>query len=113
MKVSSFARLRILSLAFLLPGLAGLVISALISTSFLDSLPRSPDPGTQRVVPRDIHGVVVYQTAQEDRRLSAMEYSSVTVFLVGLSLGLFYLGNWGRIRAAELEKGGLSPLRPK
>ena len=106
-------KLRLLSLAFLLPGIAGLVISAVISTSYLDSMPRSPDPETLRVVPREIHGVVVYQTQLEDRRLSIMEYSSVGVFLVGLTLGLVYLSRWGNLRARDRDESDLSPIGPK
>ena len=103
MKASRMATLRILSLAFLLPGLAGLVISAVFSTSYLDTLPRSPAADEMRVVPRNIHGTLVYQTKEEDRRLNIMEYSSVGVFLVGLTLGLVYLERWGNVRSSELD----------
>jgi len=115
MKASSLATLRILALLFLLPGLGGLVISAVISTSYLDSLPQSPATDEGRVVPRNIHGIVVYQTREEDRRLTLMEDSSVGVFLVGLSMGLFYLGRWGkaRSRVPEQDEDELSPARPK
>jgi hypothetical protein len=115
MKASRLARLRFLALLFLLPGLGGLVVSAVISTSYLDSLPRSPSADELRVVPRNIHGIVVYQTEQEDRQLSLMEYTSVAVFLVGLSMGLVYLERWGNVRSAgrELDKDDLSPVRSK
>jgi len=113
MKNSRLASLRIISLAFLLPGLAGLVVSAVISTSYLDSLPRSPDADAQRTVPRNIHGAIVYQTPLEDRRLTIMEDASVAVFLVGLSMGLFYLRKWGRARTAESEGNDLSPAGTK
>jgi hypothetical protein len=109
------AALRILALVFLLPGLAGLVVSAVISTSYLDTLPRSPAPEQLRVVPRNIHGTVVYQTEKEDRRLSLMEDSSVAVFVIGLGLGLFYLARWGNVRSSELELDDedLSPAESK
>jgi hypothetical protein len=103
MKLTKMAALRILALVFLLPGLAGLVVSAVISTSYLDSLPRSPAPEELRTVPRNIHGTVIYQTAKEDRWLSLMEDSSVGVFVIGLGLGLFYLARWGNVRSSELE----------
>jgi hypothetical protein len=111
MKASRLATLRFLALLFLLPGLGGLVVSAVISTSYLDSLPRSPAAEELRVVPRNIHGTVVYQTVQEDRRLKIMEYSSVGVFLVGLGMGIAYLVRWGQVRSTELdlEEDDLSP----
>ena len=52
-----------------------------------------------RVVPREIHGIVVYQTKEEDKKLSTIEYSSVGVFVVGLLLGLVYLEMWGATQA--------------
>jgi hypothetical protein len=115
MKRSRLAKLRLFSLLFLLPGLGGLVVSAVISTSYLDTLPRSPAPDEMRIVPRNIHGTVVYQTVKEDRRLSIMEDSSVGVFLVGLSMGLFYLERWGNVRSSELEldEDELSPAGSK
>ena len=50
---------------FLLPGLAGLIVSAMISTHYLDSMPRWSVVAENRVVPREIHGIVVYQTEEE------------------------------------------------
>jgi hypothetical protein len=55
------------------------------------------------MTPRNVHGVVIYQTVEEDRRLSAMEYSSVTVFLIGLVLGIVYLEKWSSARQVEME----------
>lgn len=103
MKASQLAKLRFLSLLFLLPGLAGLVVSAVISTGYADTMPRAAAPDEMRVVPRNIHGIVIYQTAQEDRQLTILEDSSVSVFLVGLCLGLIYLERWGNVRSSELE----------
>lgn len=100
------ARLRILkaiSLSLILPGLAGLIGSAMYSMHYLDTMPRWPSPEEQRTVARNIHGIVVYQTPEEDRRLDWMEYTSVGVFGVGLVLGLVYLEKWNarQARAAE------------
>ncbi len=103
MKASQLATLRFLSLIFLLPGLAGLILSAMVSTHYMDTLPTSPAPEELRMTPRNINGKVVYQTVEEDRRLDIMEYSSVGVFLVGLSLGLVYLEKWGGFRAREAD----------
>jgi hypothetical protein len=105
--------LRFFSLLFLLPGLAGLIFSAMTSTSYLANLPKIPDPTQMRMTPRNIHGVVIYQTQEEDRRLTLMEDASVGVFLVGLTLGLVYLRKWGIAHAlgaddedVALEEGG-------
>ena len=95
MKSTSLARLKAISLTLMLPGLAGLIVSAMVSGHYLETMPKSPVPLELRTVPRNIHGVVVYQTAQENRRLDEMEFSSVGVFLAGLGLGLAYLEQWG------------------
>lgn len=104
MRPARLAALRFFALLFLLPGLAGLIVSAVISTRYLDTMPRLPDPVTHRLVPRGIHGVTIYQTASEDRNLNLMEYSSVGVFLVGLILGGVYLEKWGSMQLPAGEK---------
>lgn len=104
MKRARLAALKFAALLFLLPGLAGLIISAMISTHYLDTMPRLPDPVTHRVVPRGIHGITVYQTAGENRTLNLIEYSSVGVFLVGLVLGGVYLEKWGSMQIPAGEK---------
>jgi hypothetical protein len=95
--------LRFVSLLFLLPGLAGLIFSAMISTQYLETLPKGPDPDQMRMTPRNIHGIVVYQTEQEDTRLTVLEDSSVAVFLLGLGTGLVYLRKWGIAQALGSE----------
>jgi hypothetical protein len=97
------ATLKFLSLLFLLPGLGGLLVSAMISTHYLETMPRFPMPEQLRTVPRNIHGVVVYQSEQEDLKLDQIEYGSVGVFLVGLGLGLTYLEKWGAKQALEAD----------
>ena len=103
MKAAQLATLRFLSLLFLLPGLAGLIVSAMISTHYLDAMPRWPVLEDNRVVPRGIHGIVVYQTPEEDQKLTIIEYSSVSIFLVGLGMGLVYLEKWGSAQARASE----------
>ena len=106
MKTSHLATLRAFALLFILPGLAGLIISAMISTHYLDVMPRGPELVAGRIVPREIHGIVIYQTPEENRRLNLIEYSSVGVFLVGLGLGLVYLEQWGARQSRASEEEG-------
>lgn len=96
--------LRFFSLLLLLPGLAGLVFSAMVSTQYLETLPRTPTPQDMRLIPRNIHGTVVYQTEAEDRRLTIFEDASVGIFLVGLGIGLVYLRKWGIVQALSAEE---------
>jgi hypothetical protein len=84
--------------------LAGLIASATISTHYLDVMPRVPTPGELRIMPRNIHGVTVYQTAKEDQLLNVWEYSSVGVFLVGLVLSAVYLEKWSSVQAEAGEE---------
>lgn len=106
-------RLRFFSLLFLLPGLGGLVFSAMVSTQYLENLPRTPVPAEMRMIPRNIHGVVVYQSAEEDRRLTMLEDVSVGVFLVGLGMGLVYLRKWGIAEALGAEEEDGVPERAR
>lgn len=107
MKTARLATLKFFALVFLLPGLSGLIVSAMVSTHYLDTMPRWPAPEVNRVVPRGIHGTTVYQTPAEDRDLNLIEGASVGVFLVGLVLGVVYLEQWGatQSRCADDESG--------
>lgn len=106
MNSAQLARLRVVSLTLILPGLAGLIFSAMVSVHYLDTMPRWPSPRELRTVPRNIHGSVVYQTAKEDRTLDLMEYSSIGVFAVGLGFGMVYLEKWSarQTRLAEEDE---------
>ena len=104
MKTAQLATLRFFSLLFLLPGLAGLVISAMVSTNYMDTLPKSPAPEELRTTPRNINGYVVYQTVEEDQRLTFLEYTSMGVFVIGLGMGLVYFEKWGNYRSREAEE---------
>jgi hypothetical protein len=106
MKTTQLAALRFFALLFILPGLAGLIVSAMISTHYLDSMPRQPMLEEGRFVPREIHGIVIYQTGKEDRDLNLIEYSSVGVFVIGLALGLVYLEKWGSLQTRTGEEEG-------
>ncbi len=104
MRAARLATLKFFALLFLLPGLAGLIVSAMISTHYLDTMPRWPVPEVNRVVPRGIHGTTVYQTPAEDRELNLIEYSSVGVFVLGFVLGVVYLEQWGAHQSLLAEE---------
>jgi hypothetical protein len=99
MEANHPSTLKFLSLLFLLPGIAGLIVSAMISLNYGNTLPKWPVPEQSRTVPRLINGQVVYQTEQEDLRLNEIEFASVGVFLIGATLGLVYMAKWGLARA--------------
>lgn len=102
-KRTNLSVLKFFALLFLVPGLGGLVFSAEVSTSYLAKLPKSPAPSEHRTIAREVHGVVVYQTAAEDERLSAMEYGSISVFLLGLLLAIVYLEKWATARQMRVR----------
>jgi hypothetical protein len=104
MKPRRLRALKAISLALILPGLAGLIGSAMFSMHYLDTMPRWPSPDEQRTVPRNIHGILVYQTVEENRKLDLMEYSSVGVFAAGLVVGLVYLEKWRARQARASEE---------
>jgi hypothetical protein len=105
MKVGQLATLRFFTLlVFVLPGLAGMVVSAVISLHYLGTLPRWPTPEQMRMTPRNIHGTVVYQTVEEDRKLGLIEDFSVGAFLIGLVSGELYLAKSRKARARATEE---------
>ncbi len=83
--------LQFFALLFLIPGLFGLIVSAILSTSYAENLPRFPDPSSMRVVPRDIHGITIFETSEEDRTLTDVEYGALGFFIVGIVLSVAYL----------------------
>jgi len=87
--------LRLLALLLLLPGLAGLLYTANTSTRYLVELPRTPVPEEMRVTPQVIHGNVVYGTDEERKRLSLLEYTSTSIFVLGMCVGFVYMQQWG------------------
>lgn len=109
MKAARLATLKFFALLFLLPGLAGLIVSAMISNRYVDTMPKMPVPEQEQMVPRLIHGVTVYQTPEENRTLNVVEDSSVGVFAIGLILGLVYLEKWGATQVSAADEEELLP----
>ena len=103
MNAPRLTMLKFFALLFLLPGLAGLIVSAMVSTNYLYTMPKYPVPEEDRIVPRGIHGQTVYQTTQEDFELNLLEYGSVGVFGVGLCLSVVYLEKWSSSQSRAEE----------
>jgi len=82
--------LRFFALLFLLPGLAALVANAMLSTRYFDTMPREPQE--MRTVPHTLNGQVVYLTEHDDRQLNDLRYYGLRSFLLGMALGVLYLG---------------------
>ena len=104
MKSAQLAALRFFALLFILPGLAGLIVSAMISTHYLEVMPRGPVLVEGRIVPREIHGIVVYQTEEENRRLNLIEYSSVESLSLASDLVSFIWRSGAPCRHAQAKK---------
>lgn len=114
MRAARLATLKFFALVFLLAGLAGLIASAAISTHYLVVMPQKPVPEELRVIPRNIHGFTVYQTEIENRLLNTWEFTSVGVFLVGVTLSAIYMEKWGSMQVpsgAEEERELAEDLR--
>lgn len=103
MEKTNLEKLKFFTLLFLVPGILGLITSAGLSTYYLNTLPRYPDPESLRMIPRNINGYTLYESEREDQRLDRIEYSSVCMFLVGIGAGLVYLQKWGIARALQSE----------
>ena len=91
MKWKGLRVMKCLALLCLCPGLGGASVSAMLSTHYLATLPERPDPATAHIFPRDIHGTTIYQTPQEDLRLTIAEWSSFGCIFIGLLFGVVYL----------------------
>ena len=81
-------------------GLAGIVWTAGLWTQQLRTLPRTPEPKMGKIYPRNIHGIVVYQTRHERNQLDAIQDSSIAIFATSLMMSLVYKKKW---RQAQVE----------
>jgi hypothetical protein len=108
MSSGGLAALKAFASTLILPGVAGLIYSAVLSGYYLDAMPQLPVPQQQRTFPRSIHGIVVYQTAAEDRKMSLIEYSSFGAFALGLVLGLLHMEKAGSQTSEFEEEDGLT-----
>jgi hypothetical protein len=98
------ATIRRVSIALLVPGIAGMFWAGTIRASYLDTLPKRPLPEQLRTVPRNIGGTVIYQTEDESALLTRVDIASGSIFLVGAFLGIVYLRRWGMRRMLENDE---------
>jgi hypothetical protein len=89
-----------------LVGLAGIAWTAGLWNLQLKTLPRIPNQKTGRIYPRNIHGIVVYQTRAENDRLETIQYSSITVFAIGFFTLFLYERRWGSTKNVGPPKIG-------
>jgi len=76
-----------LAVLLIIPGLGAFLYSRVIWDRYLHDLPRSPNESERRLYPLNIHGVVVFQTVEEQRHLWLFDRGGITVFFLGLLLG--------------------------
>jgi hypothetical protein len=98
------ATIRHLSIALLVPSIAGMIWAGTIRANYLDTLPKRPVFEQMRVVPRNIGGTVVYQTEEESALITRIDIASGAIFLVGAFLGIVYLRRWGMRRMLENDE---------
>jgi hypothetical protein len=98
------ATIRHLSVALLVPGIAGMIWAGAIRANYLDTLPKHPVFEQMRVVPRTIGGTVIYQTDEEGALLTRLDIASGAIFMAGAFLGIVYLRRWGMRRMLENDE---------
>jgi hypothetical protein len=78
----------------MLPALAAWLYAAVIWNRYMRTLPRDADPDAGNIYPRNIHGIVVFQTRQEKLSLDLIENISGGVFTLGFLIGALEERNW-------------------
>src|SRR5207249_3115959 len=71
------------ALGLMLCGLIGFVGSGAVWYVYYDTLPRSPQPATGRIYALNMHGVALYATSTERRRLDMLENISFIIGVIG------------------------------
>jgi len=73
--------------ALVLIAISGPIYALALERSYQASLPRSPEPTTGHVIPRNNHGVVVYYSEEE---VSGLRYLWMGGALIGIVGGLIH-----------------------
>jgi hypothetical protein len=87
---------RTVAIVLMVPALAALLYTGVIWNRYLDTLPRTPDQTSGRLYPRNIHGIVVFQTRAEALHLERMENISFGTFALGMLIGWLEERHWRR-----------------
>ena len=93
---------RTVAVVLMTPALAVLLYTGVIWNRYLDTLPRAPDPTRARVYPRNIHGIVVFQTHSEKLRLDLTENVASGVFMLGMLIGALEERHWRRTAGKDI-----------
>ena len=75
-------------------GLAGFMWTFSLWDHQSRTLPHFADISRGRVYPRNIHGVVVYQTLAERDYLDAVQTSSAGIFVISIIMSVIYKNKW-------------------
>ena len=78
---------RALAILLIVLGLAAFLYSRVIWDRYLRELPKKPNAEEHRVYPLNIHGIIVFQTLEEEHHLWLFDRGGITVFFLGLLLG--------------------------
>jgi hypothetical protein len=76
-----------IALVAIITGIGLFSYSGVIWNSYLHSLPRMADIKMQRVYPLNIHGIVVFQTANERNWLWLFDRGGIALLFLGLAMG--------------------------
>ena len=79
---------RAVAIALCIAGLIGAVSSYVTWNQYLQNLPRHPDPTAGRTHPRNIHGIVVYQTGTEESRLDRLDNVTLGMLVLAMLIGI-------------------------
>jgi hypothetical protein len=77
-------------------GLAGMLWSYNIWYQYQRTLPRHLDQTAGRIYPLNVHGIVVYQTSQENHWRQEIQYSSLAALLACGVMSLVYQKTFAR-----------------
>lgn len=88
---------RTIALTILIPGALLWFYTWVLWSSYAD-LSQRPIPAEGRIYPRGIHGITVYQTAQERNKLDVLFWVSIPVSFAGFALAALEEERWRRRR---------------
>jgi hypothetical protein len=81
---------KIVLIAMFWIGFAGLLWAYAIWNSYLDVLPRHPEPAAGNVYPLNIHGIIAYQTEEQRRHRETVQDCSMAIGFTSFFLIVLY-----------------------